>query len=150
MVVIFDSPLCTAYCPVGQLPSVTVSVTLLSTKAPWPSFWAQVSVGVTVQTLVWVTIGADVVVAAIGSVLLFGFGQEYVVVVVVYELPAVVNVDPVGQLESLTAGLFTVVVTKIPVPRRCEQATVGSGLGLVEPPPPPQPTSSRMASMGVR
>ena len=79
----FDNPLCTAYCPAGQVPSVSVSVTLLSTKAPWPSFWAQVCVGVSVQTLVWVTIGADVVVAATGLELLLGSGQEYVVVVVV-------------------------------------------------------------------
>jgi hypothetical protein len=73
-----------------------------------------------------------------------------VVVVVVYELPAVDNVDPAGQLESLTAGLLTVDVTKLPVPKRCEQATVGSGSGLVEPPPPPQPISSRMGRIGVR
>ena len=45
--------------------------------------WAQVSAGVTVQTLVWVTIGADVLVAATGLLLLLGSGQEYVVVVVV-------------------------------------------------------------------
>ena len=74
VVVIFDSPLCTAYCPVGHVLSVNVSVMVLSTKAPWPSFWAHVNIGV--QTLVWVTIGSEVLVAATGFVLLFGSGQE--------------------------------------------------------------------------
>ena len=71
-------------------------------------------------------------------------------VVVVYELPAVLSVDPTGQVESVTAGLLTVEVTKLPVPKRWEQVVLGCGSGLVEPPPPPQPTSNKRGSMGRR
>jgi hypothetical protein len=39
-------------------------------------------------------------------------------VVVVLEIPAVVRVDPLGQVESVTLGLVTVVVVKPVVPRR--------------------------------
>ena len=68
-----EMPFCTVNCPVGQVLSVTSTVSFESRNAPVPSFWAQVSVAV--QTLFWVVIGAEVELDATGLLVAFGSGQ---------------------------------------------------------------------------
>jgi hypothetical protein len=90
-------------------------------KDPVPNFCAHVGVTPTLHIFDWVTVGAEVVVVAIGSEILEADGQEYVVVVVVKELPAWIRVSPTGQLESETLGLVIVRVANAAVANRSPQ-----------------------------
>ncbi|GAB3005244.1 hypothetical protein GCM10010960_16190 [Arenimonas maotaiensis] len=65
-------------------------------------------------------------------------------------MPDWVRVEPDGQVESVTLGLVTVVVTKLPVPRRCEQVLTGCGSGFVLPPPPPPQAESKESEAASR
>ena len=68
-----DKPFCTTVCPVGQLLSVVVTVSVLVWNAAVASFSEQVMM--TVQILLWVTTGAEVTLDATGLAVAFGSGQ---------------------------------------------------------------------------
>ena len=51
-------------------------------------------------------------------------------------MPDWVKVESDGQIESVTLELVTVVVTKVPIPKRWEQVVAGCGSGFAAPPPP--------------
>lgn len=93
----------------------------LSMKDPVPNFCAHVGVTPTLHVFVWVTVGAEVDVDAIGSEILEADGQEYVVVVVVKELPAWTKVSPTGQLVSEILGFVIVRVANVAVANRSPQ-----------------------------
>jgi hypothetical protein len=73
-----------------------------------------------------VSTGDDVAVLETGSAALLGFGQEYVMLMVVCEMPSCTECCPVGQLLSLTV-LVWLELTKLPVPSFWAQvSTTGS------------------------